>query len=134
MTPKAAISSSYAVFSFILDPARGLSIPIGIALWSPERRWVKVRLLEENEQLTDFTTADHYPFVRLVRDKVNSWVVSGQLPYAETPVAPFEDAWWRHVKDLLIHRVRLSEPRPIDCPDPAQELEPIYEAVVAPHR
>ena len=35
---------------------------------------------------------------------------------------------------LLIHRVRLSEPRPIDCRDPEEELEPLYESVVAPHR
>src|SRR6266542_3738979 len=134
MTSRAAISSSYAIFSFVLDPARGTTIPIGIALWSPERRWVKVRLLEEREQLTGLTKADHYPFVRLVREKVENWVATGELPYAEGPIPPFEDHWWRHVKELLIHRVRLGEPRPIDCHNPDQELGPLYEAVVAPHR
>jgi hypothetical protein len=49
-------------------------------------------------------------------------------------MAPYQDRWWRHVRELLVHRVRLSEPRPIDCRDPDQELEPLYEAVVAPHR
>jgi hypothetical protein len=134
MTSRAAISSSYAIFSFVLDPPRGTTIPIGVALWSPERRWVTVRLPEEGEQLTGFNRADHYPFVRLVREKVESWVANGVLPYAEGPLAPFEDRWWRHAKELLIHRVQLSEPRPIDCRDPEQELEPLYEAVVAPHR
>jgi hypothetical protein len=134
MTPKAAISSSYAVFSFVLDPARGTTIPIGIALWSPQRRWVKVRFLEESEQLTGFKKADHFPLARLARQKVESWLATGELPYAEGPIPPFEDRWWRHVKELLIHRVRLSEPRPIDCRDPDQELGPLYEAVVAPHR
>jgi hypothetical protein len=72
--------------------------------------------------------------VRLVRDKVQHWVETGQLPYAEGHLPPYEDRWWRHVRDLLIHRVRLSEPRPIDCREPEQELEPLYESVVAPHR
>src|SRR5262249_18603521 len=134
MTSRAAISSSYAIFSFVLDPARGTTIPIGVALWSLERRWVKVRLVEEKEQLTGFKKVEHFPLVRLVRDKVASWVATGQLPYAEGRHPPFADEWWRHVKELLIHRVRLSEPRPIDCRDPEQELEPLYEAVVAPHR
>ncbi|MBI1915621.1 MAG: hypothetical protein HYS12_12950 [Planctomycetes bacterium] len=84
--------------------------------------------------MTGFNSADHYPFVRLVREKMESWVANGVLPYAEGPIAPFEDCWWRHVKELLIYRVRLSEPRPIDCRDPQQELEPLYEAVVAPNR
>jgi hypothetical protein len=129
-----AISSSSAVFSFALDPARDATVPVGIALWSAERRWVKIRLLGEKERLLGFTKAEHYPFVRLVREQVQAWIDKGELPYAAGPVAPFEDRWWRHVKDLLIHRVRLSEPRPIDCRDPEQELEPLYEAVVAPHR
>jgi len=134
MTSKAAISSSYAIFSFALDPARGTTIPIGIAMWCPEFRWVKIRLLEETEQLTGFNKAEHYPFVRLAREKVAGWLATGSLPYAGGSIPAFEDRWWRHVKELLIHRVRLTEPRPIDCRDPDQELEPLYEAVVAPNR
>jgi hypothetical protein len=134
MTSRVASSSSYAIFSFVLDPARETTIPVGVALWSPERRWVQVRLMGEKEKLTGFKKAEHFPFVQLVREKVQHWIDTGVLPYAEGPLAPFEDRWWRHVKDLLIHRVRLSDPRPIDCRDPDQELEPLYEAVVAPHR
>jgi hypothetical protein len=134
MRSKAAISSGYAVFSFVLDPARDATVPVGVALWSADRRWVKIRLLEKEERLLGFEKAEQYPFVRLVRQQIQAWIGKGKLPYAEGSIVPFEDRWWRHVKDLLIHRVRLSEPRAIDCRDPEQELEPLYEAVVAPHR
>jgi hypothetical protein len=134
MTSKVANSSSYAIFSFVLDPARDTAMPIGVALWSPGRRFVKIRLLSETEKLTGFNVEEYYPFVRMVRSKVEHWMETGELPFAEVPVSPFEDAWWQHVRKLLIHRVRLSEPRPIDCRSPEDELEPLYETVVAPHR
>ena len=134
MISREAISFSYAVFSLIHDETRGQSIPVGVALWSLQYRWVKVRLLGEKERLVGLDPQAHFPLIRLMRDKVDHWIQTGRLPYAEPHIPPYDDRWWRHVRDLLIHRVRLSEPRPIDCRDPESELEPLYESVVAPNR
>ena len=134
MTSREAASYSYAVFSLLTDETRGQSVPVGVALWSPQRRWAKVRLLGAKERLTGFNPKEHAPLVRLIGDKVEHWIQTGRLPYAEPQVPHYDDRWWRHARELLIHRVRLSEPRPIDCRDPEEELEPLYESVVAPHR
>ena len=134
MTPAAANSFSYAVFSFVTDPPRDVIVPIGVALWSPVRRWAELRVVTEQEQVTGFDSNEFLPFVRLVESKLKNWMTSGKLPYSEKAVAPFTDDWWRHARELLIHRVRLSEPRAIDCRDPDRELERLYETIVAPCR
>ena len=134
MTSKVVAASSYAIFSLVVDPDRDTTVPVGVALWSGGRRWVKIRVAAEKEKLTGLPMAELYPFVRMVRDKVQKWIDSGTLPYTDAPLSPFDDPWWRHVRNLLIHRVHLSEPRPIDCQDPDKELEPLYESVVAPLR
>lgn len=134
MSKGKAISSSYAVFSFQVDEAGAVSVPIGVALWSPEAAWVDFRLVREKERLKLFRSQEYLPFVRLAEDRLRAWMKSGSLPYAQAQLAPSTDAWWRHVRDLLVHRIRLSEPRPIDCRAPEDELEPLYEAVVAAHR
>lgn len=127
------MSSSYAVFSYTIDPARGTEVPIGIALWSKEHRYADVRLIEGDERLNSFRHRDH-PYVDLVKEKVASWMSQGSLPYYDGHVEPWDNRWWAHVKDLLVHRTRLSEPRPIDLTSPERDLELLYESIVAPHR
>ena len=134
MPPKTAVSFSYAVFSFQVDDAGAIRIPIGVALWSPEKDWAGFRLVGEKERLKQFKSQEHFPFVRLASEKIRHWIKCKELPYAHKPLVPTSDEWWRHVRDLLIHRIRLSEPRPIDCRDPEEEIEPLFEAVVAAHR
>ena len=134
MSPKTAVSFSYAVFSLQVDEAGAVSVPIGVALWSPEKDWVDFRLVGEKERLKQFKSQQDFPFIRLANEKIRHWLTCEKLPYAEQPLQPSSDSWWRHARQLLIHRVRLSEPRPIDCRDPADELEPLYEAVVGAHR
>ena len=134
MTSNAAVSVSYAVFTFQVDSGGAVTIPIGVALWSPERPWVRVRFVGENERLRQFNSQEHFPFVNLVRQKIGQWITAGELPYCDQPLLPSVDGWWRHVRDLLVHRVRLSEPRSIDCHNPEEELEPLYESVVSSHR
>jgi hypothetical protein len=134
MPPEEAISFSYAVFSYVVDEPRGRSLPVGVVLWSPQRRWVRLRLVGEDEKLKGLDPYKDLPIARLVHGQMQRWIETGRLPHAAEPMAPYEDRWWRHARELLVHRVRLSEPRPIDCRDPDQELEPLYEAVVAPHR
>jgi len=134
MSSKTAVSFSYSIFTFQVDDGGAVTVPIGVALWSPERQWVKVRLVEEKERLKQFKSQEHFPLANLVREKIQQWIAAKELPYCDQPVTPSVDAWWRHVRDLLVHRVRLSEPRSIDCHDPEEELEPLYESVVSSHR
>lgn len=134
MSQGKAISSSYAVFSFQVDEAGAVSVPIGVALWSPEAAWVDFRLVREKERLKLFKAHEYLPFVRLAEERMRAWMKSGNLPYAQEQLGPTTDAWWRHVRNLLVHRIRISEPRPIDCRSPDEELEPLYEAIVASHR
>jgi hypothetical protein len=47
--------------------------------------------------------------VRLVQDKLDSWVTEGKLPYSKEKMGPTEDRWWDHVRSLLIHNTRLGE-------------------------
>src|ERR1022692_4577128 len=134
MNSAQATSFSYSVFSFVVDDVQERTVPVGVALWSAQGKVVKCKFLNEQDKLTGFNATQHYPFVRLVRDKVKHWINTGKLPYSDEPYAPFDDRWWRHPRKLLIHQVRLSEPRPIDCLDPDEELEPLFESVVSAHR
>jgi hypothetical protein len=127
-------SFDYSVFTFAVDDTGAINIPIGVALWSPQRRWFGVRLVEQNEKLERFRRSENFTFVELVRQKLSHWVETSELPYAQSDVAPWQTEWWTHVRNLLVHHVRLSEPRPVDVCDPEQELEPLYEAVVSPYR
>jgi hypothetical protein len=56
------------------------------------------------------------------------------LPYATQELRPYEDAWWLHAAELLRFRVRLSEPRAVQCRNPEAEFESLFEAVVRPRR
>jgi hypothetical protein len=135
MMPSGEVASySYAILSFVVDDARDVTLPVGVALWSPQRHLVRMRVIGEKERLTGFKAQEHLPFVRLVEEKLRHWIETGEIPYREKLVAPFTDDWWRHARELLVHRVRLSEPRPIDCRDAETELNVLYESVVAPHR
>lgn len=121
--------SSYAVFTHMVDPARGLEVPVGVALWSADRKGVELRMLSEAERLTSFRAATDFPFVDHVHEKVKTWIRDEHLPYMETPAKPWETKWWMHVKRLLIHRTRLSDPMPVD---PSFDINSLYESVIAP--
>jgi hypothetical protein len=135
MQPVADRSSfNYAIFTFDIDEAGAVNVPIGVALWSAQRRWIGLRLAGKDERLARFNSREHYPYVALVREKIQGWIDSLNLPYHAYPAAPFHTEWWAHARKLLIHRIRMSEPRPIDCAEPEQELGPLYEAIMSPFR
>lgn len=121
--------SSYAVFTHMVDPARDLKVPVGVAMWSADRKSVSIRMLSEEERLSSFKTSTEFPFVAHVRDKVNSWIEEERLPYLDEPAKPWDTRWWAHAKRLLVHRTRLSDPMPVD---PSFEIDSLYESVVAP--
>lgn len=126
------MSASYAVFSYT-DTTHGIEIPVGVALWSPERQFADVRLVGSDESLEKFKQRDA-PYVDLVHEKVRHWMKSGHLPHCDAHLEPWDNAWWTHVRELLIHRTKISEPRPIESSNPAKDLDTIYEMVTAKAR
>ena len=130
--PNTPYSFSYAVLRYVKDERRDISVPVGVALWSEEGHWVRTRLLMPDERLTPISSSDDYPFINLISRKLDNWMKQGELPYQDRMLSPYSDAWWRHLQKILIHRLRLSEPRPIDCLEPESDLEALFRTVVGP--
>jgi superfamily II DNA or RNA helicase len=126
---RVASSCKYAVFSFLIDPPRETGIPVGVAVWSPEQHRARVRFVKEGEPIEGLDVEEHLPFVRLVQQKVERWLETGRLPHGGGGI-PSEDAWWQHLRALLIHQVRLSEAKPLRCSDLEQEVEELYRREV----
>jgi len=126
-------SSSYSVFSFLSDELRRTEIPIGIVLWSTMEPQVQLRLAKHTENVKGFKQ-EWTPYLDLVSSQISHWLTSRQLPYGNDGLIPNQDEWWRHLRNLLVHRIRLSEPKTIDCRDVVEEAELLFEAVVQPAR
>jgi hypothetical protein len=126
-------SSSYSVLSFLIDDIRRTEIPIGIALWSNKEPKAYLRLARPSENIKGFKQ-EWKPFLELISSQISHWLESQRLPYAKESLRPNSDDWWRHLRSLLVHRVRLSDPKAIDCRDVNEEAELLYEAVVQPVR
>jgi hypothetical protein len=126
-------SSSYCVFSLVMDEMRGTSTPVGVALWTRERGKAWIKLAGEDDRIRGLNKISYF-YIAQVQKQLNQWVESGELPYGDRSQSLGSDDWWRHLSSLLVHKLRMSEPRPIDCQNPADELEPLYEAVVGPRR
>ncbi len=99
-----------------------------------EELHVGIRLIGPQEKLARYKKGDYYPFVRLLDSDLKEWVREKKLPYGADGLAPAADGWWHHVGKLLRHQIWLSAPKPIDCRKPEEELEPLYESIVAPYR
>ena len=127
-------SFSYAVFRYVKDSTRGVSIPVGVALWSADAKFVRFKLAEEGDRASQISKTEDLPYIGLVERKLRNWIEERTLPYQARPMGPESDDWWRHVQNLLIHRVRISEPLPIDCRDPESELEPLFTSLVRQER
>jgi hypothetical protein len=119
--------------NYITDEFRQSATPIGIVLWSADPNCTRVRVASEKEKIKGLKS-NAYTFVRLAKGKIENWASKGTLPYASDDIKPATDEWWRHVSKLLVHGVRLSEPRAIDCRDVDKETELLFEALVKPHR
>jgi hypothetical protein len=128
--PTTQSSYSYAVFRFVKDARRDISVPIGVALWSEDANWVKVRLVRPNEKVRRVSKTTDYPFINIFGKKLSEWLASTHLPYAQSSETPTADAWWKHLQTILIHKIRISDPRPIDCLSPDSELETLFNEVV----
>jgi len=125
-------SFSYAVFKYVKDTQRDLTVPVGVALWSDNAQFVHMRFVRKDERINRINKADDLPYIELVARKLADWLKKRELPYQNAEMSPHSDEWWRHVRNLLVHRVRISEPLPIDCQDPYSELDPLFNTVVRP--
>jgi Protein of unknown function (DUF3037) len=126
-------SFSYSVFHFISDEMKGTSVPIGVVLWGSEAGPVITRFAQPADRVRGLNKMAYFQ-INGVQEELKKWMRTGDVPYARADFEPNTDAWWRHVSALLVHQVRASQPRPIDCVDPDEEIEPLYEAVVGPRR
>ncbi len=123
-------SFSYSVFRYVKDSRRDISVPIGVALWSQEARWVKVRFVLPQEKVARVSKTADFPYINLVSKRVMNWLKDESLPYLERPEEPSSDTWWRHLQKVLVHKVRVSEPRSIDCRNPEEEIETLFKEIV----
>lgn len=127
-----ASSYSYAVFRYVKDAQRDWSVPVGVALWSNDSHDAWTRFISKDEKLPRISKTEDLPYIDLVVRKLRGWINKGELPYQSEPMSPGSDQWWRHVKNLLIHKVRISEPLSVDCHDPEAEIEPLFASLVRP--
>jgi hypothetical protein len=116
----------------VTDEIRGSSVPVGIALWSSNPQQVRIRFATNDERIKGLK-GTAYTYLRVAQQQVNQWIKNGKIPYSDIGV-PHADAWWKHVSRLLVHTIRLSEPRAIDCRNVEEEADVLFEAVVAPDR
>jgi hypothetical protein len=112
---------------------RGTAIPVGVALWGSESDIVWMRFAEQRQHIKGLNKVAYFQ-IEGVRKELWNWVEASEMPYGRTSVLPNTDSWWRHVAKLLVHQVRASEPRPIDCLNPSEEVESLFEAVVGPQQ
>jgi len=126
-------SSSYSVFNLITDEMRGTSIPVGVALWTSDQGKPLMRLVHEDDHVKGLDRFA-YEYIHQMQKQLHQWISSGEVPYAGDRLKPQSDEWWLHIRSLLVHELRMSEPRPIDSRNPADELDPLYEAIVGPRR
>jgi hypothetical protein len=122
-------SSSYAVISLTTDRRRGTVVPVGVALWSPSGG-VRVRLLRPEESLPSISSTDR-PFIHLLEAQLSKWIREpAGLPWFKEPIAASTDAWWRGVRNALVHKVSVTEPRPIACNVSEASAERLFSEIV----
>lgn len=132
MQVEAVMSStySYAVFRYVTEPERDISVPIGVGLWRTNGGEPLMRFLAEDETVRGASGSEARQFIAATENQIREWIRTGQLPYDTENTHPCSGAWWEILRSLLEFRIRVSAPMAIDCVDPAAEIEPLYQAVV----
>ena len=123
--------TKYAIFSYVIDRIANKSVPVGIVIWSHEQGWYQIRLLQPDEHLVGVKADEYMPYLGLLQEKLEHWVENRKLPYSHAELSPFADAWWLHVKKLLNHEIRLSEPKEAPHPFSRDSVEALFLAIVA---
>ncbi len=124
---------SCATLRYLTDAERGVTVPVGVILWNNDGSWHQIRLPEPEEHIPGVSLVKACSYLELAKAQVEGWIEQGELPYSQTPLQPLSQAWWQHVEKLLRFTVRIDGIRIIDCQDPEDEIETLFEAIVQPH-
>jgi len=134
MQPQAVSHSTcrYTVFRYVTDHVHGMSVPVGVAIWRRDRDEVHLRFIRDNETVRGAASAEARQLIRTTEMRLKRWLTEGGLPYAGKDIHPSSDEWWQVLADLLALRTQVGRPLAIDCVKPSEEIEALFEAVVAP--
>lgn len=132
MASEAAASSTYEYAVFRYERETHPAIPVGVALWGENGDGVYLRFPQADEQISGLRGARARQVVDTAAAQVQRWVRERSLPYLPADVPPTANRWWRHLASLMEFGVTVSEPLAIDCTRPDEEIEALFEAVVAP--
>lgn len=129
---KFSACNKYATFRFVADSERGVTIPIGVAVWGSDTSSLKIRFPKKGDRFDGADVNKVLPYLEVVKTQIESWLKNSYVPYQQEALEPLSDAWWDQVRKLLRFKVRVDEPKPIECVRPDLELESLYEAVAKP--
>lgn len=124
---------SCATLRYLTDAERGVTIPIGVVLWNNDGSWYQIRLPDPEEHVPGIPLMKARPYLELAKAQIEGWIEQGELPYSQNAFPTLSRAWWVHVEKLLRFTVRVDGIRIIDCQDPTDEIETLFEAIVQPH-
>jgi hypothetical protein len=124
---------SCTTLRYVVDAKRDVTLPVGVVIWNQQEKWLRFRLPKEGERIDGVAIATAAPYLDVARSQIEGWLHHGKLPYAREALRPLSDAWWDQVRRLLQWRIRVGPVQPIDCRQPEEEIEALYEALVQPH-
>lgn len=123
---------SYTTVRYLIDEDREIDVPVGVALCDMDRRRIYFRLPQSGERIARVPLQKAMASLNLAQSKIERWLETGKVPYATEEATPLSEAWWKQVQDLMQFRIRIGSLHPIDCQQPAEEIESLFEAVVKP--
>jgi hypothetical protein len=124
-------SFSYSVFNFVKDELAGTAIPVGVAVWGRDSKFLGIRVAKQKDRVKGLDSIAYFQ-IEGVRQQLEIWEKEERLPYANGAYPSYSDEWWKHVSRLFVHQVKITEPRTIDCKRPDEEMDSLFEAVVGP--
>src|SRR5687767_15092340 len=106
---------SFTTIRYLVDPKRGVDLPVGIVLWNQEGDGLRFRLPKENEQIdgVPLDTIRHH--LEAAQAQILGWLQRRELPYDREALKPLSEAWWDHVRRLMQFSIRVGPVQPVDC-------------------
>jgi hypothetical protein len=131
MRSSSNLQTGFSVLRLAIDPLRGTSIPVGAVVWDADRKWYKVRLLQQDERV-DGMTPERRLLVEFMGTQLTRWAERRIIPYLEQPADPWSSKFWDGVKRALTTGVRLDTLKAMQPVTSDADLELLFEAVVQP--
>jgi hypothetical protein len=83
---------SCIVLCYLVDPAREISVPVGIVLSDEATEALWFRLPQEGEEIVSICLATARPYLEMAQAQIEGWRRSGTLPYAPESPPPLSPA------------------------------------------